>query len=111
MAVCLNDPDTILLTASKTAREAHVKASADSFVYRRTIGEPWREVQQGLPASQGRRIAIIAASAVEPDVFYLSAEGEVYRSADRGAHWQRLAEKWANDSRHHAVAMTVVESE
>lgn len=110
VAVSLADPDAILLTASKTAREAHIKASADSFVYRRTLGESWREMRHGLPTSQGRRIAVVAASAVEPDVFYLSTEGEVYRSADIGAHWQQIAAEWAEDSRHHAVAIAIVES-
>ncbi len=112
VAVSLGDPDVILLTASKTAQEAHVKASANSFIYRRTAGEPWREVQHGLPGSQGRRIAVIAASAIGPDVFYLSSEGEVYRSADKGTHWERITPEWADGSRSgHAVAIAVVESD
>ena len=111
VAVSLGDPDTILLTSSRTAREAHTKASANSFVYRRSSGEPWREARQGLPASEGRRIALVAASTIEPDVFYLFSEGALYRSADRDMQWQRLTIEWPHDSRPaHAVALAIVES-
>lgn len=110
VAVSIGDPDTILLTASKNAREAHMKASANSFVYGRRSGEPWREVRYGLSAPEGRRIAVATASAIEPDVFYLSAEGEIYRSVDRGVEWQRMMVEWANNSRpHHAVALAISE--
>jgi photosystem II stability/assembly factor-like uncharacterized protein len=111
VALSFGDPDTILLTSSKNAREAHLKASANSFVYRRCLGEPWREVRHGLPASQGSRVAVVTASAIEPGVFYLSAEGDVYRSDDRGVEWRPLTVEWADDSRpHHAVALALVES-
>ena len=56
------------------------------------------------------RIPVLAASAVEPGVFYLSAEGEVYRSADDGQYWQKLAVEWDGDAGPaHAINMAVVE--
>ncbi len=112
VAVSIGDPNTILLTASKSAREAHMKASANAFVYRRGPSERWHEVRHGLPASQGRRIAVVAASAAETDVFYLSAEGEIYRSADKGIEWQPLTVEWGDDVRPaHSAALAVVESD
>jgi hypothetical protein len=53
VAVSLGDPDTILLTSSRTAREAHTKASANSFVYRRSSGEPCAKRGKGFPLRKG----------------------------------------------------------
>lgn len=111
VAISPDDPDTILLTASKNAQESHTKDSANSFVYRRSRGEPWSEVSQGLPASKGRRVAVAAASPTQPGVFYLASEGDLYQSIDRGISWQRLPVEWAQNTRSaHAVAITVAES-
>ena len=52
----------------------------------------------------------MTASRVEPGVFYLSAEGEVYRSADDGLQWQKLAVQWnGKPAAEHAAAMAIVE--
>jgi len=90
IALNTSDPNTMLLTASKSAREAHSKDSADSFIYRRSAGEPWRPATRGLPGSKGRRIGVVAASEIEPGVFYLSSEGEIYRSVNNGLDWRKL---------------------
>jgi hypothetical protein len=100
-----------VLTASTNAREAHLKESANSFVYRRTRGEPWNEVRNGLPDSRGRRAGVVTASAIEADVFYLSTEGEVFRSADSGASWQPLVIDWTGDQQpEHALAIAITEA-
>jgi hypothetical protein len=90
-----NDPDTILLISSETSSEAHARDSANSFVHRRIQGEPWRQVRSGLPASRGQRIAVLSASQLEPGVFYLSGEGEVYRSEDNAGNSDMpIVESW-----------------
>jgi photosystem II stability/assembly factor-like uncharacterized protein len=104
------NPDTILVTASRSAREAHTKGSAGSLVYRRAEGESWHEVWNGLPNPQERRIAVVAASTIEPDLFYLSSEDEVYRSADGGVEWQLLRAHWPEGSRpERALNIAIVE--
>lgn len=111
LAVGLVNPDTILVTASRSAREAHRRDSANTFVYRRAHDEPWREVRNGLPGSQKRRIAVVTASTVEPRVFYLASEGELYRSADGGVEWRQLPVKWLEDSQPaHALNIAIAES-
>ncbi len=110
VAVSFADPTTLLLSASKSAYGAHYKESASSVVYRRSGNEAWRQVRNGLPGSQGWRIPVVAASRVEPGVFYLSAEGELYRSADDGMQWQTLAVQWnGKPAAEHAMAMAIVE--
>ena len=89
---------------------AHFKKSASSFVYRRTGQEPWQQVRDGLPKPEGSRIPVVAASVVEPGMFYLSAEGAVYRSVDDGLRWQMLSVQWdRKPAAEHAVDMTIVE--
>jgi photosystem II stability/assembly factor-like uncharacterized protein len=110
IAVSIADPSTLLLSASKSAYAAHFKESANSFVYRRAGNEAWRQVPDGLPKPQGLRIPVVAASSVEPGLFYSSAEGMVWRSADDGLQWQKLAIQWIDDAAvEHAVDMAIVE--
>jgi photosystem II stability/assembly factor-like uncharacterized protein len=111
IAVSLNDPDTAVLTAARAATTAHTKLLAHSFVYRRSAGEPWRKAMKGIDGSFGRRIGVVTRSEVEPGVFYFSAEGEVYRSANSGLEWQKLTIENAGSSRiGHASDIAIVES-
>lgn len=111
VAVSIGDPDTILLTSSKSARDAHSKSFENSF-YRRSAGGWWHEVRDGLPASEERRVGLVAASAVEPDLFYAAWESDIYRSIDGGVRWQRLMVNWAGDPHPgHVVSLAVVESD
>ena len=111
VAVSRSDPDTVLLTASKSPRAAHSKKFANSAVYRRSAQEPWCKALNGLPDLEGRRVPLLAPSDIEPGVFYLSSEDELYRSANSGAEWQKLAVDWAEHcSPQHASDIAVVES-
>jgi photosystem II stability/assembly factor-like uncharacterized protein len=111
VAVSVSDPDTVLLSASKSPRAAHSKKFANSAVYRRSAHEPWRKAVDGLPDPEGRRVPILAPSDIEPGVFYLASEGELYRSENSGAEWQKLAVDWADGSSlKHAGDVAVVES-
>ena len=110
IATSTASPTTLLLSASKSAYAAHFRESASSVVYRRIGNEAWRQVRDGLPRPQGLRISVVAASAVDPGVFYLSAEGMVYRSADGGLQWQQVAVQWSGKpAAEHALAIAIVE--
>ena len=110
IAVSKENPSTVLLSAAKNAYAAHYKQTASSHVYRRTQTEGWRQVRDGLPAPQGLRVPVLASSSVEPGVFYMSAEGMVYRSSDEGSRWQELSIKWGGEGKaEHAINMTIVE--
>lgn len=111
VAVSPSDPDTVLLSASKSPRAAHSKSFANSAVYRRNGHEPWRKAMEGLPDLEGRRVPVLAPSDIEPGVFYLASEDELYRSANSGTEWQKLTVDWAErSSAQHASDITVVES-
>jgi hypothetical protein len=111
LAVSRSDPDTVLLSASKGPRAAHSKAFANSAVYRRSARGPWRKDVDGLPDPQGRRVPVVAPSDIDPGVFYLSSEDELYRSANSCAEWQKLTVDWAErSSPQHASDIAVMES-
>jgi photosystem II stability/assembly factor-like uncharacterized protein len=108
IAVDAGDPDTRVLTSSRSAYQAHDIEAAQTFVYRRTGKEPWREVREGLSSPQGRRVAVVASSTNESGVFYLAAEGDLFRSADGGETWQQMAIEWADKARPERCAAIAV---
>jgi len=110
VAVSFADPTTLLLTAAKSAYGAHYKESACSFVYRRSGNNAWQHLRDDLPTPLGSRIAVVAASRVEPGIFYCSTEGRVYRSADDGVRWQELGVQWDSGTHiEHAIEMAIGE--
>ena len=100
-----------MLSASPSPYAAHFKEAANSFVYRRVGNGDWRQLDNGLPKPLGLRIPVITASRLEAGVFYLSAEGEVYRSSDGGLRWEKLHVYWKGGARpEHAVDIAIVEN-
>ena len=67
-------------------------------------------MDNGLSKPLGLRIPVITASRREAGVFYLSAEGEVYRSSDGGLRWEKLQLYWKGGARPgHAGDIAIVE--
>ena len=53
VAVDPGDPDTVVVSAASSPWKAHNPRAAESTIYRKTDGEPWREVREGLPQVEG----------------------------------------------------------
>jgi hypothetical protein len=105
------DPDTILVSAARGAGEAHNPFAAESAVYRKTGGEPWRKTEAGLPGDRGTLVPILATNPAEPGAFYALSNRGVHRSADAGLRWESLDLPWDGSypgQRHQAIL--VVES-
>ncbi len=94
LAVDPADAESVVVSAAGSPREAHNPMAARSTIYRRQAGGPWREVTDGLPATEGRVAAILVANEAEPGVFYALANQGVYRSPDGGLRWERLQFAW-----------------
>lgn len=90
VAVDPGDPETIVVSAASGPWQAHGSRAAESTIYRKTAGEPWREVREGLPEVEGRNVAVLAANGDEPGVFYALTNEGLYRSPDAGSSWERL---------------------
>lgn len=106
LAVDPADPDTLVVSASPGARQAHNPAVSnpapgpdyvgpESTIYRRTKGQPWHEARAGLPSPRGTLAYVLAAHPAEPHVFYAAThQGQFFRSADAGLSWEHLAIAW-----------------
>lgn len=123
IAVDPADPDTMVASAASSPYTAHNVPSggtesasaasnpqttnkapyADSTIYRRASGEPWREVREGLPETNGTRSAVLAANPAEAGVFYAASNRGVFRSSDAGLTWERLTLPWPDGYAEQAV--------
>lgn len=111
VAVDPGDPETIVVSAARSPRQAHNPRVAESTIYRKTTEEPWREVREGLPEVEGRVVAMLAANRDEPGVFYALTNKGLYRSPDAGLSWERLGINWQDHYAYqHQHAITVVEN-
>ena len=88
------DPDTILVSASTSPEAAHSPMMAESFVYRKTKGQSWQMVTNGLPEATGCMVAAFGTTPAEPGAFYLLSNKGCYRSPDAGLHWEQLDLPW-----------------
>jgi hypothetical protein len=106
------NPDTVVVSAAESPDLAHsLKGNVQSFIYRKTSGQPWRKVTQGLPDAQGTVAYTLTSNCEEPGVFYALSNKGCYRSADTGQSWAPLPIPWKSDyeqQRQQALAISNV---
>ncbi|GAC1629478.1 MAG: glycosyl hydrolase [Ktedonobacteraceae bacterium] len=91
LAVDPADPDTIVMSGAIGPNQAHFgEAFAESFMYRRTTGTPWKRVDAGLPTPTGTVVYSLASNVDEPHAFYAATGRGVYHSQDAGITWKQL---------------------
>jgi photosystem II stability/assembly factor-like uncharacterized protein len=108
VAIEAGDPQTVVLSAAPSAREAHWTEHAESAIFRREGSGSWREVRAGLPDPKGILAPVVAGSPREPGVFYAAINHDLYCSADAGKSWNALPISWPtaqSDGRFHALAV------
>ena len=89
------DPDTVVVSAAEGPTRAHFPdEGAESMVYRRETGAPWREVRNGLPEPEGTSTAVLATDGATPGLFYALNNRGLYRSTDAGKQWECLELSW-----------------
>ncbi|MBA3583147.1 MAG: hypothetical protein H0W36_01210 [Gemmatimonadetes bacterium] len=88
------DPDTVVVSAARSAGAAHAASHAESWIYRRTAGEPWEAVRQGLPEPAGTTVSTLAADPTERGVIYAANNRGAFRSSDMGVSWRSLDIVW-----------------
>ncbi|MDR9442118.1 MAG: glycosyl hydrolase [Schleiferiaceae bacterium] len=86
-------PETLYATAHQRRRHVwtYVSGGPESALYKSTDGgASWQELKKGLPGGDKGRIGL-ALAPTNPDRLYAMVEGHgVYRSDDRGAHFQKV---------------------
>jgi len=101
LAVDSSDPQTVIVSASQWARQAHFLGAAESVIYRRTSSEEkeninsisdeeWKLVSNGLPKPAGTFISILAANPKVAGTFYAVNNRGIFYSNDSGISWKML---------------------
>jgi photosystem II stability/assembly factor-like uncharacterized protein len=113
VAVAPNPSEVMLLSASQHAYTAHTQQIAQSFIYRRVGRGSWHLSMDGLATLPQARIPVIAAGTLEPNTFFLSTDGVIYRSQDLGRTWKELRLEWTSrePARRHSLSMAVLQEE
>jgi photosystem II stability/assembly factor-like uncharacterized protein len=102
MAVSKDDPDKMLVSASATARNAYDPSVVESYIYRKEKNEPWKRVEQGLPAAKGTMISNLAADPHDTNTFYALNNRGLFRTSDSGKTWTAVPIDWDKEHLQHA---------
>lgn len=98
LAVDSADPQTVIVSASSGAWQAHNIENANSVVYRRSAdGENFNNVSKGLPESKGTIITILASNAINSGEFYALNNRGIFMSTNAGISWETLDIPWPKE--------------
>ncbi|MES3162279.1 MAG: hypothetical protein PPP55_12040 [Halorubrum sp.] len=92
LAVDVQDPDQVVVSAAHGARSAHTPETAEAYVYRRTEG-PWEPAMDGLPDPDGQVRAVLAQG-VEGDEFLAVTNRGLFRTEDGALSWEPVGIEW-----------------
>ena len=102
------DPESVLVSGSTSPRTAYDPQLADSYIYRKVGEGPWQSVRAGLPEPRGMTVNIFAAHPDEARTLYSANNHGLFRSADSGETWERVAVAWPDALRQQRVHALVV---
>ena len=108
LAVDPGNSATVILSGSPGPMAAHNDRSAEAALYRRTHGDAWQPLHDGLPDPQGTRAYVLVTHWAEPRVFYAATRRDLYRSADAGLSWEKLSVTWPDGAPFTTVNALVV---
>jgi hypothetical protein len=98
LAVDSGDPQTVIVSASLGAWQAHSIENANSVVYRRSADdEEWKIVSNSLPDSNGTIITILASNPINSGEFYAVNNRGIFSSTDSGFSWKALDIPWPKE--------------
>jgi len=112
LAIDCHNPQTVLVSASSGAWQAHYgEQNTESFLYRRSgDGEQWEIVSKGLPEPRGTMIAILTSSSRNAGEFYIASNRGIFCSTDSGMSWKSLDIPWPRELvSQHAWALAIEE--
>ncbi|MFD1887622.1 WD40/YVTN/BNR-like repeat-containing protein [Paenibacillus wenxiniae] len=110
LAVDPHDPDTVLIAASSSPRNAHEyqDGECESFIYRKQKNKRWELITTGLPPSKGTLVSVLSVN--KQGQFFVFNNQGVYISDDRGWSWERIHIPWTPSYIHqHPYDMIVLD--
>jgi len=123
LAVDVGNTQTVIVSASQWARQAHFLEAAESLIYRRessssaqdenidNVTEEWKLVSNGLPKPTGTLISVLAANARISGTFYAVNNRGIFYSTDTGISWKMLDDiEWPKEYlSQHPWALAIIE--
>lgn len=100
LAVDGSEPETVVVSAAPSPFDAHGDEGAESTIYRRSRGNEWVEVRDGLPPREGTNAAVLTWHS---GTFYAASNRGLFRSDDGGSSWQHMLDL---DGRAQALVVT-----
>lgn len=91
IAVDPGNKEVVLASGAEGPYSAYVPETAQTKVFRKQGNDPWQRVEKGLPAETGATVMHLLINPNEPGVFYGVNNRGIYRSADQGESWTKLA--------------------
>ena len=93
LAVDSGDPDTIVASASKSARTAYMPERAHTVLVRKEKGQEWQVIESGLPKPDGSSVFSLISSGKQGEFFGVNNLG-MYSSKDSGKTWRKIPLEW-----------------
>ncbi len=94
VAVDPGDPETVVVSGASGPYAAYRPSNAEAYVYRKTKGQPFELVMEGLPAAVGTVASRLVTHPEEPGVFFAANNHGLFRSKDAGRNWKALEVAW-----------------
>jgi photosystem II stability/assembly factor-like uncharacterized protein len=94
VAVDPGDPETVVVSASSGPYRAYWPGEAQAYLYRKSKGQPFERVTQGLPEAEGTVASRLATHSSEPGAFYAANNHGLFRSDDGGRTWEMMPIHW-----------------
>ncbi|WP_049947855.1 WD40/YVTN/BNR-like repeat-containing protein [Candidatus Halobonum tyrrellensis] len=93
VAVDAGDPDRVLVSAARSAREAHTAARAETYVYRKEGDGEWERLDDaGLPVGEGVTRPVLARG--DAGEFLALSNRGLFRTDDAGDSWTAVDVQW-----------------
>ncbi|WP_435152657.1 WD40/YVTN/BNR-like repeat-containing protein [Haladaptatus sp. DFWS20] len=92
VAVVPDDPDTVLVSSATGPRTAHNADAAESYVYRKRNGKPWKRLDS-LETGASVTRAVFAVDELNGKLYAVTNRG-IFRTEDAGTTWEPLDLEW-----------------
>lgn len=92
-----NDPDTVIASVAEGPYSAYNPEKAYTYLVRRTGGDNWKFVEEGLPSPEGSSIFSLLSDQTRPHTFYAVNNKGIYISQDAGNSFSKIEIDWPEE--------------
>jgi photosystem II stability/assembly factor-like uncharacterized protein len=97
LALDSTDPQSVIVSASRTAMQSHAIDQADSVIYRKSKEDEKWHLPIGLPRSEGTLATLLSSNPTIGGEFYGVNNRGIFCSTDSGITWKALEIQWSNE--------------